>query len=103
MAEKIDGYGRGSLDVSPSRARSVARTDRQAEAGTSRKAEAAQDAVQLTDTAAHLKRIEAHLANVPDVDRARVEAIRQRIEAGAYAVDAARVAQKLLRLEQDLT
>lgn len=103
MAEKIDGYGRGGLEVSPARTRGVARTDRRAEAISSDSSAAAHDAVELTDTASQLKRIEARLAEIPDVDQARVDAVRQRLESGTYEVDAARVAQKLLRLEQDLT
>jgi negative regulator of flagellin synthesis FlgM len=103
MADKIDGYGRGGLDVSASRARHVARNERSADTGATQKSAVARDAVEITDTAAHLKRIEARLADVPDVDQARVDAIRQRIESGEYELDPARVAQKLLRLEQDLT
>lgn len=103
MAEKIDGYGRGGLEVSPSKLRSATRADRQGKAEATPAAEVPRDAVEFTNTATNLKRIEASLAHVPDVDQARVEAIRQRIETGQYTVDSARVAQKLLLMEQDLT
>lgn len=49
--------------------------------------------------AARLQRIEAGLAGIPEVDQSRVQAIRQRLESGAYKVDAQRLAQNLLRYE----
>jgi negative regulator of flagellin synthesis FlgM len=102
MAEKIDGYGRAGLEVSSSRLRNASRADRQKSPDAAPTASAARDAVEFTNTATNLKRIEAALASTPDVDQARVDAIRQRIESGQYAVDPARVAWKLLRMEQDL-
>jgi len=42
------------------------------------------------------------LREAPEVDRGRVESVRERLAAGTYAVDADRLAQRLLRFEQDL-
>ena len=56
----------------------------------------------ITDTATRLKSIEARLAELPVVDKARVEALRHKVESGSYKPDPARVAQKLMRMEQDL-
>ena len=47
-------------------------------------------------------RIETRLADVPDVDRKRVETLRERIESGAYEVNAGRLADRLLAFERDL-
>ena len=102
MADKINGYGRVGLDVGPARARPVARPGDSGDAATTRRARQSVDAVEITDTAAKLKAIETKLADVPDVDRARVDAVRQRIDSGEYKPDAARIAQKLLRMEQEL-
>jgi negative regulator of flagellin synthesis FlgM len=102
MADKITGYGRAGLDVGTTRARAIGRPERQAEAGSTGRAQAPADAVDITDTAAKLKAIESRLAGLPDVDQARVAAIRERIESGNYQPDAARIAQKLARLEREL-
>jgi negative regulator of flagellin synthesis FlgM len=104
MADKIDGLGRTGVDVRPAKARSAApaQTSGTAASGTARGAPA-RDAVQITDTATRLKSIEARLAGVPDVDRSRVEAVRRKLESGDYEVNPGRVAQKLLKLEQDLS
>jgi negative regulator of flagellin synthesis FlgM len=102
MADKINGYGRVGLDIGPAKSRPVARTGNGAEAAASRRAGQTGDAVEITDTAAKLKAIEAKLADVPEVDRARVENVRQRIESGSYQPDADRIARKLIRMEQEL-
>jgi negative regulator of flagellin synthesis FlgM len=60
------------------------------------------DSVNLTDTAGQLRRIEASLADLPEVDNDKVAAIRQSIENGSYQVDAARVADNLLQFESAL-
>lgn len=102
MADKISGFGRVGLDVGQARGRAVSRPDKAGEGGASARARQAGDAVEITDAAARLKAAEARLADVPDVDRGRVEALRQRIESGEYRPDASRIAQKLLRLEREL-
>jgi negative regulator of flagellin synthesis FlgM len=101
MADKISGYGRG-LEVGNTRTRAVNRAAPENETAATGRARTPRDAVEITDTAVKLKAVEAQLAQLPDVDQARVEAIRQRIESGAYKPDPARIAQKLLRLEQQL-
>lgn len=103
MTDKIGGYGRPGVDVNQAKARQVEKPERSGETGAKARSESARDAVSITDTAANLKRIEASLAQQPEVDRARVDAVRERVESGNYKVDADKVAQKLLRLEQDLS
>ena len=61
------------------------------------------DTVKLTDTAAKLQKIEARLANVPVVDTAKVEALRQEIASGSYQVDNNELATKILDFETDLS
>ena len=100
MADKINGYGRGGVDISTTRLRAIERGE---SARPSRKPESTStDDVQLTHTATSLKQIETRLASIPDVDRARVEAVRQRVESGPWKMDANRVADRLMRFERDL-
>lgn len=56
----------------------------------------------LTDMATNLKQVEARIAELPDVDRARVDAARQRVESGAYEINAGRLADRLLAFERHL-
>ena len=106
MADKISGYGRNGVDLTSTRSRAV-RNERTAEgdkadAGTRSEAAGSSAQVRLTDTAATLKQIESRLADLPDVDHKRVETLRQRIESGAYEVNAGRLADRLLAFERDL-
>ena len=102
MADKISGYGRVGLDIGPSRGRAVNRPERPVDAGATQRTRQDRDAVEITDTAARLKVIEARLKDVPDVDQARVDALRKRVESGDYQPDPARIAQKLMRMEKEL-
>ena len=101
MADKINGYGRGGVDITSTRLQAIERGE---DARQSRKSESpsGSDEVQLTHTATSLKHVEARLAGMPDVDRARVDALRQRVESGNYRMDANRIADRLLRFEREL-
>ncbi|MBL8200102.1 MAG: flagellar biosynthesis anti-sigma factor FlgM [Chromatiales bacterium] len=107
MADKISGYGRNGVDIASARSRAPVRNERaadgdKAEAASRRDGAENSSQVRLTDTAASLKQVEKRLADLPDVDRKRVETLRQRIESGAYEVNAGRLADRLLAFERDL-
>jgi len=102
MTNKITSQGR-SLDITQSRARAVEATQQSKASESSKQTEAARDRVQLTDTATNLKRIEARLADIPEIDQASVDEIRQRLQTDSYKIDAEQLAQKMLRLDQDLS
>ncbi|MDX9740396.1 MAG: flagellar biosynthesis anti-sigma factor FlgM [Gammaproteobacteria bacterium] len=61
-----------------------------------------QDTVTLTGTAALMNRLHSDIAAAPVVDQQRVDAIRQQIAEGSYAIDPMRVAEKLLNMESTL-
>jgi negative regulator of flagellin synthesis FlgM len=66
-------------------------------------APAGSGAVNITDQAKQLATLEQALQSLPAVDELRVAEIRAAIQDGRYQVDADRVADKLLRLEQELS
>jgi negative regulator of flagellin synthesis FlgM len=107
MADKISGYGGNGVDITSTRSRSPVRNERAADSDKAGAASRSGDAtassqVRLTDTAVNLKQIEARLADQPDVDRKRVDSLRERIESGAYEVNAGRLADRILAFERDL-
>ena len=61
------------------------------------------DRVSLTDTARQLQDLEAQVASQPVVDSQRVNAVRDAIDNGTFTVDPARIADKMISLEQALT
>lgn len=56
------------------------------------------DKVSLSDT---LSQLEQTLADVPVVDTAKVEAIKQAIEDGSYQIDSQELARKMIDFEGD--
>lgn len=56
------------------------------------------DKVSLSDT---LSQLEQTLAEVPVVDTAKVEAIKQSIEDGTYQIDSQELARKMIDFEGD--
>lgn len=63
----------------------------------------ASETVTVTPQAERLQQLEQTLADTPAVDEQRVAEIRQALANGQYKVDADRIAEKLLALEQDLS
>ncbi|MFT6285470.1 MAG: negative regulator of flagellin synthesis FlgM [Alcanivorax sp.] len=61
------------------------------------------DTVTITSSAAGMLKLEQSLADIPDVDQARVTAIRASIAEGNYHIEADKIVDKLLGLEEDLT
>jgi negative regulator of flagellin synthesis FlgM len=60
-------------------------------------------AVNITDQAKQLASLEQVLQSLPAVDEARVAEIRSAIQDGRYQVNPERIADKLLRFEQELS
>jgi len=99
MVNKIDGVSGQRPTVSnPGQ---NARTERP---GSERASGAASgsDQLSLTSSAQLLKELNDVVAATPEVDESRVEAIKQAIAEGTYDVDAGRIADQLLKLEDQL-
>ncbi len=60
------------------------------------------DTVELTSGGKLLARLEKSLADIPEVDRARVDAVKTQIENGDYSIDADKIADAMLRLDQEI-
>ena len=62
----------------------------------------ATDTVELTRSARDLQALETALGNVGEVDQARVDAIKAKLEAGTYEASSARTADKMLAFDRTL-
>lgn len=60
------------------------------------------DTVELTSSAKLLERLEKTLASIPEVDPSRVEAVKAQIENGEYQIDADKIAEAMLRIDQEI-
>jgi len=102
MTDKIITQGRNNLDITQTRARAVevAQRGKPDEAG--KQPGVAQDAVELTSTVTNLRRIEAKLSVMPQINQSRVDEIRQILQSGTYQINPEQLAQKMLQLDREL-
>ncbi len=100
MTEKIGRPRLPGLEVGTTKPRSTTSVGQQTGAQPTSIVADSRNAVELTDMAARLKAIEARLKELPDVDQARVDTLRQQIESGEYEIKPDQIAEQLLRLEQ---
>lgn len=70
--------------------------NRPAQAQPNRGADVGQTAVTLSQRSAELKQLEARLAAIPVVDRARVDSIKEAIASGQYTINAENIAEGLI-------
>ena len=104
MAEKINGQGFRSIDATGNSRRAGRTEGTSQSAGSQSGAGAAPaDTVSLTDSAQLLQRLEEILAAAPAADAKRIAALKEAIDSGTYQIDASTIAERLIRLEQDLS
>ena len=65
-------------------------------------ASAGGDSLRLTGEAASLQAMQRELSNAPAINEARVQAVREALQAGTYKVNAEAIADGMLGLEDQL-
>jgi len=100
MVSEVNGQSNGIPLTPDTRVHSIKDTSSvKTKSGIGEIAPGTEDKVTLTEMAARLQSLERTLADVPEVDKKRVESIREAIDNGTYQVNANRVAEKLIRFE----
>lgn len=102
MANKISGIENRPVQIGSDRSVQRKGLDAQTHAAVPNQAGGA-ESVHITGSAKQLAALEQTLKELPAVDEARVAKLRAAIESGTYKVDATRVAEKLLILEEQLS
>tara|TARA_R110001592_G_scaffold138511_5_gene357733 strand:+ start:33781 stop:34089 length:309 start_codon:yes stop_codon:yes gene_type:complete len=93
-ANRSDGQKRPVSTKSPDTTNTASSSNQPAEQSTSSKV-----SVSLSASAQNLSKIEAELKSLPDINQARVDEVKARIDRGEYQPDSANLAQKMLNLE----
>jgi negative regulator of flagellin synthesis FlgM len=100
MSQKIEGQ------TPPAALRGTSVTGRAQTAGADRsepvQATPGGDSLRLTGEAANLQTMQRELSAAPAIDSARVQSIRNALEAGTYRIDAQTIADRMLDLERQL-
>jgi len=104
MPTEINGFRSRTLDTTDSKSagRTAGPVAERASGSPSTPASAPADSVHLTDTATRLQQLDELMKSAPEVDRARVDALRKQISEGRYNVNDVHVADKLIALERSL-
>ena len=63
---------------------------------------ASEDTVSLSTRSQQVIELQQHLDSSTGIDRARVDAIKQQIAEGNYPLDAEKIAENMLKIEQSL-
>lgn len=95
-----NGASRAAQSSAANGKRDAAEVSRPAEQAAAEKAPNTDSGVKLSSQAQQLQAIEERLRDLPEVDSERVAQIRQAISDGSYQTDSARIADKLLALEE---
>ncbi len=99
MPTKIGGFDSGPVQVSTGRA--VKRAGDSGKSAQSSVADSTAD-THITDSARKLAALEQVVRDLPAIDPARVQQVSARLANGSYEINSGRIADKLLRSEQDL-
>jgi negative regulator of flagellin synthesis FlgM len=95
--------GPDTLSVDGGGARPVEQVSRSAATGSATApSQGSADSVHITASARQMAGLAQTITDTPDIDSSRVEALQQAIGQGKYSIDAGRIADKMLKLEQDL-
>jgi negative regulator of flagellin synthesis FlgM len=105
VTNKIGNGGIGNRPVQVGSDRSVKRANDStgaAPAESAKPAASGSEGVRITDSARQLAALEQAIRQIPDVDEARVAKVRSAIADGTYQVAPERIADKLIRMENEL-
>ena len=106
MANRIDSVQGGitpkpTKDTTQSRATTSVRTADADKANAGEARASVTDTVVLTERGQRLEQLEKAVAQLPVVDRARVDAVKADIASGNYSIDVDNIADILLRTESE--
>jgi negative regulator of flagellin synthesis FlgM len=104
VTDKISGYSTAEpvAPIKGSNSSAVVADKSQGDSSSAPAASQTGDHVTLTDSARSLQKIEERVAKTPVVNAEKVAAVKHAISSGTYQVDAARVADKILKFERGL-
>jgi negative regulator of flagellin synthesis FlgM len=100
MSNKINGLDNRPIRIGAGTP--VSATGKRASEQPSASPQQPESDVLITGAARSLAALEAQLRELPVIDAARVADVQKRLEEGRYAVDPQRIADRLLRLENEL-
>jgi len=105
MTNSINGTPRNRSEILSDQSTKTAKTEKTNVAVESEQTTGAStaDTVSITGEANRIRELQNSLADAPDIDLAKVEAIKNEIANGNYPIDHERIASNLIDLEKTLS
>ncbi len=100
MSTKIGGFDNSPVRISTGR--TVKRADNSVNSSQTNSLESTLAETHITDSARALAELEKLAQDLPAVDHARVEQVRNSLSSGSYKIDPEKIADRLLQTEQAL-
>ncbi|MDY6842358.1 MAG: flagellar biosynthesis anti-sigma factor FlgM [Pseudomonadota bacterium] len=106
MSVDLNGVGPGQVNTQKTTADKSAGTQNSQPATNEQAKSQPQDArgenVSLSSQARSLKQLEQKLGDYPEMDDGRIDRIRSALENGTYKIDAEKLAQKMLEMDESI-
>ncbi|MCK7548311.1 flagellar biosynthesis anti-sigma factor FlgM [Marinobacter koreensis] len=106
MSVDFNGIGRGQVNIQNPAADKASNAENKSQTTPAQARPQAEQArgenVSLSNQAKNLKQLEEKLGDYPEVDDDRVAQIRSALENGTYKIDAEKLAQKMLEMDQSI-
>jgi len=106
MSVDLNGIGPGQVNTTRTTAdKSTGSQSSPSTAGEQAKAQspaARGESVSLSNQAKNLKQLEQKLGDYPEMDDDRIAQIRSALESGTYKIDAEKLAQKMLEMDNSI-
>jgi len=105
MTNSINGTPRNRNEILSDQSSKTAKTENTKAPGNSEQTSktSTADTVSITGEANRIRELQNSLVDVPDIDLAKVEAIKNEIANGNYPIDHERIASNLIDLEKTLS
>ena len=103
MTEKVNGQGFRPTDMTGTTRRPDLSETSESTSSSKASATNTEDTVNVSRSSVLLSELEQVVSSLPVVDSARVDELKQAIASGTYEVDSSSVAERMMRLERELT
>ncbi|MDX1458177.1 MAG: flagellar biosynthesis anti-sigma factor FlgM [Marinobacter sp.] len=104
MSVDFNGIGPGQVNTQKTTAdkASAPKTQSPSEQAQAQAQSARGDSVKLSSQAKEMKQLEQRLNSYPETDDARIEQIKSALADGSYKIDAEKLAQKMLEMDESI-
>ncbi len=99
MVNEINSLIHSSISTAGNKAERVETVSAGSQQQVASQSEAAKETIEISSQAQLLNKLEAQIKDLPEVDQARVDALRDQISQGTYEIDSSSLAQRIIDLE----